>query len=248
MVLDMVFTAFVKQKEKKMGIENTGGETIGDFKKSFFYGSRSDLNFKFLSKLSDGEAGDFFQALLQNILKAYDTGDMDVLFDFVFLAQKSGYSKEVMFSYEEGPFSPMEKPVSQSNVVLLTSSGHFKKGDDPKPLGIDNMTQTEAERRIMAFLKEEPVLSAIPKDTAARDLVVRHGGYDISGAVQDPNVAFPLELLNELEQKKGIGRLVDTAFSFVGACSQKRLLKTTGPKWVEQLKNMNIDAAFLVPV
>ncbi len=231
-----------------MDTEKSDQETIEDFKKSFFYGSRSDLNFKFLSKLSDEEVGSFFQELLQNIAKVYNTDSLENLFNLVLRTQEASYSKETVFTYENGPFTTMAKPLSQSNILLLTSSGHFIKGDDPKPLGIDNMSQQEAEHKIMKFLKEEPILSAIPKDTPITDLMIRHGGYDISGAKKDPNVAFPLDLFRELEQKKIIGSLAETAFSFVGACSQKRLIKTTGPRWVEKLKNMNIDAAFLVPL
>ena len=231
-----------------MNIKKTDQETIENFKKSFFYGSRSDLNFKFLSTLSDEEAGDFFQKLLRNISKAYDLGTSEDLFDFIFKAQKDSYSKEVKFSYEDGPFTPMDKPISKSNIVLLTSSGHFAKGDDPNPLGAVNMTQKEAEKRIMEFIKEEPVLSAIPKNIVPEDLMVRHGGYDINGAKNDPNVVFPLALFKMLEQNKVIGKLAEYAFSFIGACSQKRIIKKTGPKWVTQLKNMNIDAAFLIPV
>jgi hypothetical protein len=231
-----------------MNAEKTDLETIENFKKSFFYGSRTDLNFKFISTLSDEEAGIFFQKLLQKVSKAYDTDSSEDLFNFVFNSQKNSYSNEVKFSYDDGPFASMDKPVAESNIALLTSSGHFTKGDDPNPLGAVEMTQGEAIQRIMEFVRGEPFLSAIPKNTPAKDLMVRHGGYDISGAKIDPNVVFPLGLFKDLEQNKNIGKLAETAFSFVGACSQKRLIKKTGPKWVAQLKDMNIDAAFLVPV
>jgi D-proline reductase (dithiol) PrdB len=231
-----------------MDTEKTERETIESFRKSFFYGSRTDLNFKFLATLSDEKVGGFFQNLFHIISNAYDTDNSEDLFDFVVTAQEESYSKEVKFTYEDGPFTPMEKPVSESNIVLLTSSGHYAKGDDPKPLGVASMTQQEAIKRIMEFIKEAPILSAIPKNTPAEDLMVCHGGYDISGAKTDPNVAFPLDLFRKLEQKKIIGKLADTAFSFVGACSQMRLIKKTGPKWVTKLKNMNIDAVFMVPV
>jgi len=39
-------------------------ETFVEFKKSFSYGSRNDLNFKFLAGLSNGEAARFLQELL----------------------------------------------------------------------------------------------------------------------------------------------------------------------------------------
>jgi D-proline reductase (dithiol) PrdB len=110
------------------------------------------------------------------------------------------------------------------------------------------MTQEEAMRRIGEFLSTEPTLSAIPRDTSLGDLRVRHGGYDIRGAQADPNVAFPLQRLLELEAEGVIGELAPQAYSFVGACAQTRLLKHAGPKWVEALQGQQVDAALLVPV
>jgi hypothetical protein len=78
--------------------------------------------------------------------------------------------------------------------------------------------------------------------------VVRHGGYDISGAILDPNVAFPLALLRRLAATGRIGELASEAYSFVGACSQIRLLKRSGPKWVDHFQAQGIQAALLVPV
>ena len=49
-------------------------ETFESFKKSFFYGSRSDMSFKFLAHLSDDQASDFFTGLLARIVDAYDSG------------------------------------------------------------------------------------------------------------------------------------------------------------------------------
>ena len=231
-----------------MDQDNNSSETMENFKNSFFYGSRTDLNFKFLSMISDEQAGDFIQGLFKKVAKAHDTGELNSLFDYVTNAQHNAYSQDVRVSYKEGPFTPMEKKPDQARVMLFTSSGHFVKTDDPKPLGVENMTQEQAESRIMEFIKHEPELSAIPKETLYDDLMVRHGGYDIKGAKKDPNVAFPLEIFRELEQEKTIGSLADTAFSFVGACSQKRLLKKTGPAWVDRIKAMDVDAVFLVPV
>ena len=42
--------------------------------------------------------------------------------------------------------------------------------------------------RIMEFLKAPPQLSAIPTDTPATALRVRHGGYDVRAAQADANV------------------------------------------------------------
>ena len=223
-------------------------ESFAEFKNSFAYGSRSDLNFKFLKNLSDADAAQFFQDLLYQLSDTFDDGDLGRLLDHVFAWQTRANAGPSRWTYADGPFTPLRKPLAACRVTLLTSSGHFVEGDDPEPFGIQNMTQEEAAARINDFLKEEPVLSILPADTPAERLRVRHGGYDIRSAQADPNVAFPLERLRELAQEGHIGELAANAYSFVGACAQTLLLKHAGPKWVEQLRAQEIDAAVLVPV
>lgn len=219
-----------------------------EFKKSFSYGTRGDQNFKFLAHFSDEEAAGFFEGLLDKIGSVMDDGDWGSIVRHVVDGQIAGYAGPAKFTYAEGPFTKPGKPLAASNVALLTSNGHFVEGDDPHPFGVKNMTQREATDRIEDFLREEPVLSAIPKTTPIGKLKVRHGGYDINGALADHNVAFPLESLLELERRKIIGALAETAYSFVGACSQVRLRNETAPKWVDLLRKKEVDAALLVPI
>jgi Glycine/sarcosine/betaine reductase selenoprotein B (GRDB) len=223
-------------------------ESFNEFKKSFSYGSRSDLNFKFLSHLSDEDAADFFQTLLKEIGHCLDEGNWDHIVDHLQKWQVRGYAHEAKPVYETGPFTPLNKPLAECRLGLLTSSGHFVKGDDPNPFGVVNMTQAEAEKRISEFLKIAPQLSALPFDTPREKLEVRQGGYDINGARMDPNVVLPLDRLRELHQDGVVGKLTDAAYSFVGACSQRRLLKKSGPEWVVRLKEEAADAVLLVPV
>ena len=223
-------------------------ETFESFKKSFFYGSRSDMSFKFLAHLSDDQASDFIQGLFSKLGDAYDDGNMGPVYEHIRQGQIRSYAQEARATYEAGPFCTMNIPVNRSRLMLLTSSGHFVQGDDPRPLGVENMTQKQAEQQIMSFLKESPTLCPIPKDTPAGRLVVRHGGYDVRGSRRDPNVSLPIARLCELVADGTIGELADMAYSFVGACSQTRLLKTNGPQWVQRFKDQQIDAALLVPV
>ena len=60
-------------------MSNVDKETLEGFRKSLFYGSRTDLLFKFLGDggMSDGDAADFLQGLLQRLGDAFDTGDYD---------------------------------------------------------------------------------------------------------------------------------------------------------------------------
>ena len=228
--------------------ENSKPESFEDFKNSFSYGSRSDLNFKFLKQLSNDEAAEFIRDLFTKIGESIDDGNYDGIIRHVVKGQRSSYGTDPKFVYDTGPFSPHEKAVSKSRLALITSTGHFVEGDDPKPFGVEKMSQKEAVERIQDFLKEEPKLSAIPFNTPREKLNVRHGGYDIHGVQTDPNVGFPYERCLELKNEGIIGDLTPDAYSFVGACSQKRLLKKTGPGWVKRFQELGIDAALLVPV
>lgn len=162
--------------------------------------------------------------------------------------QIQAYAGPSRWTYADGPFTPLARPLRTARVALLTSSGHFVEGDDPKPFGIEAMTQADAAARIDDFLKEEPHLSVIPSDTPNGRLRVRHGGYDIRSAERDPNVTFPLELLRDLAGNGAIGELAPNAYSFVGACAQTPLLKRSGPRWVQRLRDEEVDAVVLVPV
>ncbi len=223
-------------------------ETFKQFKDSFFYGRRTDLNFKFLAHLTESQAGRFFQELFKAVSKAVDSGETGQLKDLIIHWQTEAYAHQENFAYQDMPFTSLAKPLDQSRVVLLTSSGHFVTGDDPRPLGMEQMTQEQAVALIFKALKEKPVLSIIPKETRPEDLRVRHGGYDISAARADHNVVFPLQILRQLEDRGEIGQLAPRAYSFVGACSQKRLIKEALPEWIAELQSQKCDAALLVPV
>ncbi len=232
---------------------NPTGESFEAFKDSFSYGTRTDLAFKFLKRLPSEDAARFLQELLSKLGESCDDGRYERLVDHVYEWQRRAYSENAdsgtpPWVYDQGPFAPLTKPVSASRLVLLTSSGHFVDGDDPQPFGSAHMTQDEAIRRIDQFVKAAPVLSAVPIDTPRDRLRVRHGGYDIRGAEADPNVAFPLERLQDLQREGIVGELAAVAYSFVGACAQTPLLKSTGPAWVASLRRQRVDAALLVPV
>jgi len=223
-------------------------ETFEEFKQSFAYGTRSNLNFKFLKDLSNEDAGEFFKQLAQKLGASFDDGQLDRVHQLIVEWQVRGYAARGNYAYDDAPFTPLQKPIAQARLMLLTSSGHFVDGHDPEPFGIQNMTQRQAEDMIDDFLKAEPTLSAIPVDTPAGYLRVRHGGYDVRGAQTDPNVLFPLERLRELQQEGVIGALAEDVYSFVGATSQTRLLKHSGPEWLKLFKQKQVDAALLVPV
>lgn len=223
-------------------------ETFEAFKDSFSYGSRTNLDAKFLKNLSAQDAAMFFEDLLQKLSESINDGAIDRLIQHVYNWQVRAYATDDRrFSYDERPFAPLQKPLEHARLALLTSSGHFAAGDDPQPFGVANMTQEEAMARIGDFLRMAPELSAIPTTIASGSLCVRHGGYDIRAAQQDPNVIFPLDRLREMADEGIIGELVSPAYSFVGAAAQTLLRNHVAPVWAEQLRDAGVDAVLLVP-
>jgi D-proline reductase (dithiol) PrdB len=223
-------------------------ESLSEFKNSFAYGTRTDLNFKFLKNLPDEEAARFFQDLLWALSDAFDSDRLEPLRAYVQQAQAGAYAGPGQWRYDDAPFTPLPRPLSECRLGLLSSGGQFVAGDDPEPFGVKEMTQAEAMTRTITFLKSEPVLSRIPVATPGEKLRVRHGGYDIRAAQTDHNVVLPLERLRELAAEGAIGELVPTAYSFVGMCAQTRLLKESAPAWIRAFQEAGIEAMLMVPV
>ena len=113
-------------------------ETLREFKDSFFYGSRSNLDFKFLADLTPEEAGDFLAGILRELSSTIDDGNAARLLDFARAWQRRAYAEgaaKLAFDYDDRPYTPLAKPLRAAWVALVTSSGHFVSGDDPCPFG-----------------------------------------------------------------------------------------------------------------
>ena len=232
--------------------EQQPGESLESFRKSFSYGSRGDLNFKFFKSMSDEEVAAFLQTLLHHLGDAYDTGDIQPLIAAAYEAQVAGYvpspeSSSPRPAEPEGSFTPFIGSVTDATVGMLTTSGHFVSGDDPMPFGATDLTQEEAVARISEFLKDKPTLSEIPSGTSSSDLVVRHGGYDIRSARRDPNVTFPIDRLRESKDAGEIGDLAETFYSFPGATAQGRLRREL-PRFKARIFKMRSLSSPVPPV
>ena len=136
----------------------TAPESFTAFKNSFHYGERSDVAFKWLERLPDEEAAEFFAELLTLVGDMLDSGDTEPIIRRVYEWNVRGYSPDFdpePFPWANGtaPFTPLSKPVAESKIALFTSSGHFVAGQDPEPFGVGNMSQEEAARRTTDFAR-----------------------------------------------------------------------------------------------
>jgi D-proline reductase (dithiol) PrdB len=134
------------------------------------------------------------------------------------------------------PCHPLRKPLSESNVALVTTAGlcpaderdfdhRLKKGDTSWreiPGSIQTGTLTESHRS---------------------------QAFDHSGISADRNLAFPLDRFRELEAKGVIGRLNQRHFSFMGSIiGPRRLIDQTAPEVARLLREDRVDAVFLTPL
>lgn len=227
------------------------GETFKEYVDSLSYGSRTDLLFKFLKNLPEEAAERFLQSLLRELGEVVDTGDLSSLFDLIYEAQLAGYSppdEETRWKYEDAPFAPLKKPLSEMRVGLLTSSGHYVLGQPHAPPELAEYSQEEGTRHIGEYGRAKPFLSAVPVDTPQERMGVHQPGYDIRAALKDHETVMPIDRMREMEAAGVIGEFARTAYSFIGLTSQIRLSKEDAPAWAEKAKTEGWEAAVLVPV
>ncbi len=222
-------------------------ETLAAFADSLNYGSRTDLNFKWLHQLESEDQAAFLAHLLRETMRAVDSGDVGALAEMIQEAQVRAYRSD---QRARAPMTAasVRRDLSSAPLAVVTASGHFVKTDDPAPLGVSGMTAEEAATRVTDFLRSAPVLSDIPIGTPDEALGVLHPGYDPEPARLDPGVVFPGRILRELTEEGRIGRLVDPFFSFIGAASRKRMINDTGPRWAEHIASLGTEAVLLVAV
>lgn len=223
----------------------TGKEPMSfeEFRRSFYYGSHADMQFKFLASLEDRAAADAVAALLARVGEALDTGDWAGVRDAVHAAQVAAYRADDTPTVDDAPFTALPAALTDLRLAVISAGGVFRTDDDP--MGPHGPTQQESLALIKDFLRGAPTLSVIAKDTPDSELTARHPGYDARTAQRDPGTVFPLAVLRELEAQ-GRVRLADNHYAFTGATSQVRLRTDVAPEWARRLPADGVDACLLV--
>jgi hypothetical protein len=194
------------------------------------------------------QADDFLRELLHLTADLIDDGDVTPIVEAIVRAQSGAYAGPCNFEYDDKPFAKLEQPISESRIALLTTTGHFAEGDDPKPFGMENLTKEQVVKMSGEFGKTDTVLSEIPITTSPSETNVRHGDYDIRATAANRNVSLPIDRMNELAAASVIGEFLSPAYSFAGLTSQLRLRKQIGSEWAARAKAVGAQAAVLVPI
>lgn len=126
------------------------------------------------------------------------------------------------------PWSPLQKPISESTVVLVTTGGVHLASDRPFKVNSDSSFRV------------------IPKDARPADLAISHQAYDRTDALRDINLVFPIERVRELEDEHVIGRLAEDHYGFGLMGSAKRLIPSI-KEVARRIKESGVDLALLVP-
>jgi D-proline reductase (dithiol) PrdB len=111
------------------------------------------------------------------------------------------YPGSMIAKPEHVPLARLSKPLTQTRVALISSSGVHLKSD--RPMDVCHPFGDFTFRRI-------------PSEAKHVDLIIHQLKYPHDDADLDVNVIFPIERLQELAVEGAIGGLTENFFSFIG--------------------------------
>jgi D-proline reductase (dithiol) PrdB len=126
------------------------------------------------------------------------------------------------------PWTPLRRPVRESTLALVTTSGVHLRQDPPFDPDSDSSFRV------------------IPRDAEPGDLAITHQAYDRRDAVRDINLVFPLQRLRELAADGMIGGLAAEHYAF-GLVDRGAKLVGPGREVATRLADAHVDLALLVP-
>ena len=138
-------------------------------------------------------------------------------------------------TFSDSPWAPLNKPLKESKICLLTTAGVHLKSQQPFD---------------MKNPKGDASFREIPWESERDQLKITHNYFDHRDADQDINVVLPLERVQILQQMGEIGQVNHRHFSFMGHIIKdqlERLLQETTPKVVELLRQDQVDVVILSP-
>ncbi len=128
-------------------------------------------------------------------------------------------------------WTPMDKPLSQAVVTVLTTAGVHLRPDTP--FDVDSPHGDWSFREI-------------PTGVATSNLAVTHTHYNHVDADRDINCMFPLDRLRELRDQGIIGGIGPTAYSMMGFNPDPtHLVEQTAPELARRIKNDAVDLVLM---
>ena len=142
---------------------------------------------------------------------------------------------------EDGPFTPLRKPLAESRLILVGSAGIDIVPDDgpvPKPFKGRNIGP-----------KDEAEVFIIPSDIPKEKLIYLTGSHNHQeSGMQDIDAFYPVTRLRELRDEGRIGSLADWHLRIRPCYSQRKTRELDAPEVLRRCREQAVDVALLVPV
>jgi hypothetical protein len=184
---------------------------------------------KYLKRVSDDEVTEFFNQLFHLNVASRETGDWLAVDRFLEEQEdKIAARVAVPMAFEDSPWSPFKKRLSESKVAVMTTGGVYVEGQQP--------FDTDGD---WSFRE-------IPLDTPLDQLRVAHTRYDTTGVAEDVDAVLAMHRLLELEAEGIVGEAQTPTYSFMGFIPEPSgLIEVTGPEVAGRLKDDGVDGVVI---
>ena len=155
---------------------------------------------------------------------------------------RKGFSNAYRYAhFEEGPFTPLKKPVAESRLMMISSAGFEIVPDDgPEP---------EPFKGINIGEKDRVEVFPIPSDSSKEKLKYMTGAHNRAEShMQDVDAFFPVTRLRELQAEGLIGSLAENYLRIRPCYSTTKTLKLDAPEALRRCREDKVDVALLVPI
>ena len=137
-----------------------------------------------------------------------------------------GFPKPYTWAHNtETPFTPIDKPVSESRLALITTAAPI---------------ETAGEKRQLHIRATQPLPEKFHTTDLAWDKETTH--------TNDPGSFFPMRHLLDMQEHGFIGSIAKNYYCVPTLFSQNHTCTVDAPKILEELRADHVDIALLVPL
>jgi hypothetical protein len=150
---------------------------------------------------------------------------------------RQGYEKSYRWAqFEDVPFTPLKKPLSQSRIGLIGTSEVAVRFDPDRE---ENPISEEDFRGVYA----------IPADMPTEKFYSRTTSFDRNATtLDDINAYYPVDRLREAVADGRVGSMPDWFYGAYNNYSQRKVLEQEAPKALNFARRDELDAMIMVPV
>lgn len=147
--------------------------------------------------------------------------------------QQQGFPLYRWTENEPGELTPLEKPLGECRVSMLTSGG------------VSHCSMPTWDPRARNDFR----LDTVDPDATGADFEVSDSYYDTTDAETDINTVFPIDRLRELDQAGVIGTVAPRLWSgFMGRIYKRTVVReVAAPALAQELHDDDVDLFLLVP-